>query len=109
MRREQFNRWLELGEAERTPSRLVDMLGFDYFTLLDRLTIARSRRHLQKYYGDRETGCFPDRLKPINVKPDVDLDGEFSSIHEINAEIRRPEPRRLRAAALRPAPQARGV
>ena len=85
----QFNRWLELGEAERTPSRLVDMLGFDYFTLLDRLTIARSRRHLQKYYGDRETGRFPERLRPINVKPDVDLDGEFSSIHEINAEIRR--------------------
>ena len=85
----QFNRWLELGEAERTPSRLVDMLGFDYFTLLDRLTIARSRRHLEKYYGDRETGRFPERLKPINVKPAVDLEGEFPSIREINAEIRR--------------------
>ena len=85
----QFNRWLELDETERTPSRLVDMLGFDYFTLLDRLTIARSRRHLEKYYGDRETGRFPERLKPINVKPDVDLAGEFPSIGKINAEIRR--------------------
>ena len=85
----QFNRWLELDETERTPSRLVDMLGFDYFTLLDRLTIARSRRHLEKYYGDRETGHFPERLKPINVKPDVDLVGEFPSIGKINAEIRR--------------------
>ncbi len=85
----QFNRWLELGESERTPSRLVDMLGFDYFTLLDRLTIARSRRHLEKYYGDRETGRFPERLRPVNVKPDVDLAGKFPSIHEINAEIRR--------------------
>ncbi|MCY4319145.1 MAG: helicase-related protein [Alphaproteobacteria bacterium] len=85
----QFNRWLELEESERTPSRLVDMLGFDYFTLLDRLTIARSRRHLEKYYGDRETGRFPERLKPINVKPDVDLAGEFPSIDTINAEIRR--------------------
>ncbi len=85
----QFNRWLGLGEAERTPSRLVDLLGFDYFTLLDRLTIARSRRHLEKYYGDRETGRFPERLKPINVKPDVDLEGKFPSIHEINKEIRR--------------------
>ena len=80
----QFNRWLELDETERTPSRLVDMLGFDYFTLLDRLTIARSRRHLEKYYGDRETGRFPERLKPINVKPDVDLGGEFPSIGKIN-------------------------
>ena len=85
----QFNRWLQLDEAERTPSRLVDMLGFDYFTLLDLLTIARSRRHLEKYYGDSETGRFPERLKPINVKPDVDLAGEFPSIGEINAEIRR--------------------
>ena len=85
----QFNRWLQLDETERTPSRLVDMLGFDYFALLDRLTIARSRRHLEKYYGDRETGCFPERLKPINVKPDVDLGGEFPSIGKINAEIRR--------------------
>ena len=85
----QFNRWLELDEAGRTPARLVDMLGFDYFTLLDRLTIARSRRHLEKYYGDRETGRFPERLKPINVKPDVDLEGEFPAIDTINAEIRR--------------------
>ena len=85
----QFNRWLELNDTERTPSQLIDMLGFDYFTLLDRLTIARSRRHLEKYYGNRETDRFPERLKPINVKPDVDLAGEFPSIGEINAEIRR--------------------
>ena len=84
-----FNRWLELDEIERTPSRLVDMLGFDYFTLLDRLTIARSRRHLERYYGDHETGRFPERLKPINLKPDVDLAGQFPSIGEINSEIRR--------------------
>ncbi len=85
----QFNRWLELDETKRTPARLVDMLGFDYFTLLDRLTIARSRRHLDKYYGDQEAGRFPERLKPINAKPDVDLDREFPPIHEINKEIRR--------------------
>ena len=85
----QFNRWLDLDEAERTPPRLIEMLGFDYFTLLDRLTIARSRRHLEKYYGTQETVRFPERLKPINVKPDVDLVREFPSIREINAEIRR--------------------
>ena len=85
----QFNRWLDLDDTERTPSRLIEMLGFDYFALLDRLTIARSRRHLEKYYGTTETGRFPERLKPINVKPDVDLAGEFPSIREINFEIRR--------------------
>ncbi|MYB51953.1 MAG: helicase [Acidobacteriia bacterium] len=85
----QFNRWLDLNEAERTPPRLIEMLGFDYFTLLDRLTIARSRRHLEKYYGTQETGRFPERLKPINVKPNVDLAEQFPSVQEINAEIRR--------------------
>lgn len=85
----QFNRWLELAEAERTPSRLIDMLGFDYFTLLDLLTIARSRRHIEKYYGTTETGRFPDRLKPINIKADVDRAGEFPPIAHINREIRR--------------------
>ena len=85
----QFNRWLNLDDSERTPLRLVEMLGFDYFTLLDRLTIARSRRHIEKYYGTLETGRFPERLKPINVKPDVDRAGVFPSIREINLEIRR--------------------
>ena len=85
----QFNRWLDLDDAERTPSRLIEMLGFDYFTLLDLLTIARSRKHIEKYYGTAETGRFPDRLKPINIKADVDRAGEFRSIREINNEIRR--------------------
>jgi len=85
----QFNRWLELEDADRTPSRLIEMLGFDYFTLLDLLTIARSRKHIEKYYGIAETGRFPDRLKPINRKADVDLAGEFPPIRDINLEIRR--------------------
>ena len=85
----QFNRWLDLEEADRTPSRLVEMLGFDYFTLLDLLTIARSRKHIAKYYGLAETGRFPDRLRPINIKADVDLRGAFPPIRDINLEIRR--------------------
>ncbi len=85
----QFNRWLTMDELEKTPSRLIEMLGFDYFTLLDHLTIARSRRHVEKYYGTSETGRFPERLPPINIKADVDLAGEFRAIRDINLEIRR--------------------
>ena len=85
----QFNRWLELDDAERRPVRLMDMLGFDYFQLLDLLTIARSRKHIEKYYGTVETGKFPERLRPINIKSDVDLAREFRPIGEINDEIRR--------------------
>ena len=85
----QFNRWMDLEDAQRTPTRLVAMLGFDYFTLLDQLTIARSRRHVERYYGTDETGTFPERLKPITLRPDVDLADMFSSIRDINNEIRR--------------------
>ena len=85
----QFNRWLTMDEAERTPGHLVEMLGFDYFTLLDHLTIARSRRHIERYYGTDETGKFPGRLPPINIKADVDLAGQFRAIKDINLEIRR--------------------
>lgn len=85
----QFNRWLDLPESERRPAKLMDMLGFDYFKLLDMLTIARSRKHVQRYYGVEETGQFPDRLPPVNIKADVDLTGEFRPIREVNNEIRR--------------------
>jgi len=85
----QFNRWMTLEDRERRPAHLLEMLGFDYFRLLDLLTIARSRKHIEKYYGTKETGRFPERLKPINIKREVDLSGEFRSIREINNEIRR--------------------
>lgn len=84
----QFNRWLAMEEEERKPSTLMDMLGFDYFKLLDLLTIARSRKHIEKYYGTDETGKFPERMRPVNIKPDVDKSGGFRSIREINNEIR---------------------
>ena len=69
----QFNRWLAL-EDDRTPARLLDMLGFDYFKLLDLLTIARSRKHIEKYYGTLEMGQFPERLprsisRPTSIAP----------------------------------------
>lgn len=86
---QQFNAWQKLAEEQRRPERLIADLDFDYFTLLDRLTIARSRKHVEKYYGTTETGRFPERRKPINIKADIDTAGEFPSIDQINKEIRR--------------------
>jgi SNF2 family DNA or RNA helicase len=85
----QFNRWLELDEERRKPALLMEMLGFDYFKLLDLLTIARSRKHIERYYGLKETGQFPERRKPINIKSDVDLARQFPPIRDINNDIRR--------------------
>lgn len=85
----QFNAWLKLDEDRRTSAKLVEMLGFDYFTLLDQLTIARSRRHIERYYDTGEVGTFPERLKPINHKPDIDTVGEFPPIRSLNLEIKK--------------------
>ncbi len=85
----QFNRWLQLPEARRTSERLLDTLGFDYFRLLDLLTIARSRKHVERYYGTGETGRFPERRPPLNIKADVDSTGAFPPISTINNDIRR--------------------
>ena len=71
----QFNRWLALDDAEKTPSQLVEMLGFRLLHLLDHLTIARSGRHVQ-YYSTRRPAASPT-TPPINIKADVDLAGEF--------------------------------
>ena len=84
-----FNRWLAMPEEKRTSERLLDMLGFDYFRLLDLLTIARSRKHIERYYGTAETGRFPERRPPLNIKADVDTTGAFPPIGDINADIRR--------------------
>ena len=65
------------------------MLNFDYFKLLDSLTIARSRKHIDKYYNSSDIGQFPKRLKPENIKEDSDILGKFPSLKQINNEILR--------------------
>lgn len=82
-----FNKWGDLEENERTTERLLDMLNFDYFKLLDSLTIARSRKHIEKYYNINDIGQFPKRLKPENVKEDIDILDNFPSFKEINNQI----------------------
>lgn len=84
-----FNEWQKLPAVERHTASLVRMLGFDYFKLLDSYTLARSRKHIEKYYGTEETGVFPERLKPINHRVAIDTADEFPPIKEINNEIRK--------------------
>lgn len=82
-----FNRWGDLEDEEKTTERLLEMLNFDYFKLLDSLTIARSRKHIEKYYNISDIGKFPTRMKPENIKEDVDIIGEFPSLKDINNDI----------------------
>jgi SNF2 family DNA or RNA helicase len=84
-----FNRWSELPDSERTTETFVNMMDVDYFKLLDTVTIARSRKHIEKYYNLDEIGKFPTRLPPENRYPIIDAKGEFPPIEEINRLIKK--------------------
>lgn len=64
-----FNTWSKWDPADRTTENLLRMLDFDFFEVLDSVTIARSRKHIQKYYDTSDIGTFPTRLKPISLRP----------------------------------------
>lgn len=64
-----FNTWSKWDLADRTTENLLRMLDFDFFEVLDSVTIARSRKHIQKYYDISDIGTFPTRLKPISLRP----------------------------------------
>lgn len=66
-----FNAWSKLDPEDRTTDALLRTLDFDFFEVLDSVTIARSRRHIEKYYDTAEIGKFPQRLKPISVRPNL--------------------------------------
>jgi SNF2 family DNA or RNA helicase len=82
-----FNRWSELSTKKRTTENFLDMIDPDYFQLLDLLTIARSRKHIEKYYGMEEIGEFPERLDPGNEKADIDIQNAFLNMDEVNNRI----------------------
>ena len=64
-----YNAWCKLPEEQRTTASLLQQLDFDFFEVLDSVTIARSRKHIQKYYDVKDIGNFPKRNKPITLRP----------------------------------------
>lgn len=84
-----FTKWAEQDPDVRTTQDLLDTMNFDYFKLLDIYTIARSRKHIEKYYGTADIGKFPTRLLPINLKAPIDLKDQFPPLEEVNKTIRR--------------------
>ena len=80
-----FNAWSKLEPEARTTDALLRTLDFDFFEVLDSVTIARSRRHIEKYYDTAEIGKFPTRLKPISLRPSMtDLNSaiNYNQIYE---------------------------
>ena len=81
-----FNTWSDYDVEMRTTDKLLRMLDFDFFEILDAVTIARSRRHIEKYYNVEEVGKFPTRLPPVSKQPPLtDLGGAitYSDIYEM--------------------------
>ena len=83
-----FNKWNLLSDEKKKLETLLEMLEIDYFKLLDMLTIARSRKHIQKYYDTASIGKFPERLKPLNIKANIDSKDDFIPLSELNKLIR---------------------
>jgi SNF2 family DNA or RNA helicase len=80
-----FNQWNKQGDGERTTDALLKSLNFDFFEVLDSVTIARSRKHIEKYYNMGEIGSFPARLKPLSLRPrlsDLAHAMNYSEIYE---------------------------
>lgn len=92
-----FNDWSNLEPAERTTDALLRTLDFDFFELLDSVTIARSRKHIEKYYNAAEIGKFPERLKPISLRPNltdlrttINYNEIFEQLNLLTLDIYRP-------------------
>ena len=93
----QFTIWSKLPVEERTTDKLLQSLDFDFFEILDSVTIARSRKHIEKYYNSEEIGTFPERLSPISKRPSltdlpnaINYNEIFEQIAMLNLEIYRP-------------------
>lgn len=92
-----FNRWSKLPPEDRTTKALLESMSFDFFEVLDSVTIARSRKHIEQYYDTTDIGKFPERLKPISRAPKltdlptaVSFNDIFVSVTELNLAIYTP-------------------
>jgi hypothetical protein len=82
-----FNEWSKLPAPLRTASAILEKLHFDFFELLDSVTIARSRKHIQKFYDAREFGTFPTRLKPLSYRCPITMREDVIGFNEIYLQL----------------------
>ncbi len=78
-----FNEWSELPPEQRTAAAILNALDFDFFQLLDSVTIARSRKHIQTFYDTADIGPFPVRLKPLAFHPPLTQRKDVIGFNEI--------------------------
>ncbi len=84
-----FNTWSKLPVEERTARAILDALDFDFFELLDSVTIARSRKHIQTFYDTTEIGQFPERRKPLSYHCPITHRGDVLGFNDIFSHLSR--------------------
>jgi len=77
-----FTRWSKLPAEERTPEAILKALDFEFFELLDSVTIARSRKHIEAHYDTAEIGTFPERRLPLSFRPPLT---DRTDVHNFDA------------------------
>ena len=82
-----FNAWAKLPPEKRTAKAILETLEFDFFELLDSVTIARSRKHIQTFYDTKDIGPFPERLKPLSFHSPLTQRTDVMSFNEIFAQL----------------------
>jgi hypothetical protein len=82
-----FNTWAKLPPEERTARAILDSLDFDFFELLDSVTIARSRKHIQTFYDTKDIGHFPERRKPLSFHCALTTRADVMGFNEIFAQL----------------------
>lgn len=82
-----FNNWSKYPPERRTTQALLEMLDYDFFEVLDSVTIARSRKHIQKYYDTADIGTFPNRLPPKSLRPKLTNLADATTYKEIFEEL----------------------
>lgn len=78
-----FNQWIQLPPEKRTAKAILEALDFDFFELLDRVTIARSRKHIQTFYDTKDIGPFPERNKPLSFHSPLTKRSDVFDFNEI--------------------------
>ncbi len=82
-----FNAWSKREPEDRTTDSLLKQLDFDFFEVLDSVTIARSRKHIQRYYDTSEIGSFPERNKPISLRPKLTNKSNAINYQEVYGQL----------------------
>ncbi len=82
-----FNIWSKLPPEERTARAILNSLNFDFFELLDSVTIARSRKHIETFYDTSEIGSFPVRRKPLSYRCPLTVRGDVMNFNEIYDQL----------------------